>query len=153
METLDLKYLTEAFLQNYRRRLHQAWEINAGDCFRWALLACKLHGGQLYSVSLMIEDLDFIIPGTFKPDGTHAFIKIDNKYYDAETTEGVDDWEQLPYFKRIDFSQYTDSWWYEVREHTSVRSFKRFWRPTLITSRADRKLLRKIKDGQDKPAT
>lgn len=140
---LNLNYLTLAYLKNYRRRLTVSWHINYGDCYRWALLAQELHGGQLISVTLMIEKPFHDFYDNLIPECSHAFVKIDGKYYDAEMVQGIDDWEQLKYFSRIDFSLYTN-WEYELREHTSVRSFKRFWRPTLTTSRADRKLLRKI---------
>jgi len=33
-------------------------------------------------------------------DYAHCFVCYNGRYYDAECPEGVDDWEELPYFQR-----------------------------------------------------
>jgi hypothetical protein len=141
---LNLNYLTTAFLKQYRKRLHTSLDINYGDCFRWAMLAYKLYGGQLISVTLMVENSWEGYPGQLVSDGSHAFIKLDDKYYDSESPEGVNDWQELKYFSRLDVSMY-DNWEYEVRWHPSIRSFQRFWYTTSNISKADQKLYRKLR--------
>lgn len=57
-------------------------KINQGHCYRWAYLAHKLHGVKLYS------------------NYYHAFIKIDDAFYDAEMLHGVKSWRSLPFFQK-----------------------------------------------------
>jgi hypothetical protein len=142
---MDLKILTREYLRAYRRRLGSSWEINYGDCYRWALLAQRLNGGQLISVTVMCEDTFSEKPDQYIEDGTHAFVLIDGKYYDSESPEGVTDWHQLNYFHRHKKS--IDNMYgfkYKYRVHPSVRSFKRYWKPNRNTSKADLRLYNKI---------
>lgn len=63
-------------------RLRDAEEINEGWCFYWAWTVYCLYGGTLCSAG----------------EG-HAFIKINNKYYDSECLQGADDWQELRFFR------------------------------------------------------
>ncbi len=74
---LNLSYINQVFFDHYRLKTPAA--INKGWCFRWAYIAHCLYGGKLCSI------FDY-----------HAFIKIDDLYYDSETLDGVSDWTELP---------------------------------------------------------
>ena len=132
---IDLSQLTEAYIKNYRRRLKSPADINKGDCFRFAYLAHKIFGGQLISVTVHVE----FFTEEFEPDGSHAFLKIDNKYYDSESVLGVDDWQRLAYFKDADEAPF--DFFYEVKIHRSALSFRRYWAFNKAKVRADEKLL------------
>jgi hypothetical protein len=60
-------------------------DINGGDCYNWAWI-----------VHHLIPDA---VLCTVRYYGGHAFVKIKNKYYDAEHTSGVIDWRKLNSFK------------------------------------------------------
>lgn len=59
--------------------------INNGYCGHWALIFHRLFGGQIY---LHVAH-------------HHAFIKKDNKYYDAQTPEGVEDWIDIKGLRKL----------------------------------------------------
>lgn len=83
---LQLPCLTKAFLETYPPKSYPK-DINGGDCFNWAYLANCIYGGELYSY---LHD-----------KMGHAFIKINNKFYDSERPNGVKAWDQLPLFQDI----------------------------------------------------
>lgn len=77
----DLSHITEAFFPEY-----SPLTINEGRCFNWAYAAFifyKNHKVRFY---------------TAEEGGGHAFIQIDNKYYDAEHPRGVAHWSKLSFF-------------------------------------------------------
>ena len=64
-------------------------EINRGDCWLWALLAHKnIDGSKIYSA-------------LNKHRQGHAFISLDGLFYDSESLDGVADWNELGFFKRL----------------------------------------------------
>ncbi|MDP2696088.1 MAG: hypothetical protein Q8O87_02435 [bacterium] len=50
-------------------------------------------------LSMLFFDGDLF---TVHDHGGHAFIKINNNYYDSEAPNGVSDWRHLPFFKKKD---------------------------------------------------
>ena len=66
---------------------HKPWKINNGWCFVWALYAR--------------EEIPFAQLFTYLPHGGHAFVKIKDKYYDAESPLGVTHWKKLKFFRDI----------------------------------------------------
>jgi hypothetical protein len=54
-------------------------DINSGDCYNWAAI-----------VKRFIPEAE-----TIRFEG-HAFVKIRNKFYDAERLDGLLDWKKLP---------------------------------------------------------
>lgn len=61
--------------------------INDGSCMLWALLARRhCRKAKLLKVTRF---------------GLHSFVKINDRFFDSETPEGIEDWRNLPYFKRI----------------------------------------------------
>lgn len=65
-------------------------EINDGFCHIWAELFVEKFGGE--------RQWSFDFPN--EVDG-HNWVKLNNKYYDAEASNGVANLEELPFFKRI----------------------------------------------------
>lgn len=80
-------------------------DINDGYC---ADFATELWEGYGRSYLDIVSDEDFIECGMTHegrdgPHGdnyTHTFIHYDGKFYDSEAPYGVDDWRDLPIFKR-----------------------------------------------------
>lgn len=62
-------------------------EINCGDCVNWARLACQKIPHAIPYISLAGE--------------CHAFVQIDDLFYDAECLNGVSNPLKLPFFIRI----------------------------------------------------
>jgi hypothetical protein len=63
-------------------------EINSGKCFDWAAIVFDLVEGSK-------------IAGHNVAGNGHTYVEIDGRCYDAECYEGVDDWLDLPFFKRV----------------------------------------------------
>lgn len=64
-------------------------EINDGYCDMWASLFVKKFGGE--------HQWSYDFPND--PNG-HSWVKLNNKFYDAEVPEGTPDLEKLPFFQR-----------------------------------------------------
>ena len=81
--TRKLKFLVKVFLKDY-----ETWssnpepdDINGGDCALFALVASKiLNDGEFYYT-------DFC--------GGHAFLKVNNRFYDSTHLDGRYDWKEL----------------------------------------------------------
>ena len=74
----NLKKLNKAFLEYFKERKYYSTvkDINQGFCMNWAWIVYKLFGGELW----------------INEDFYHAFVKIGNKFYDAQTVNGVSEW-------------------------------------------------------------
>ena len=69
---------------------HTAAEINNGYCADFATRVWD----EFRAVRIVCdEDMGAC-------EYTHTFIGFEDKYYDAECTEGVEDWTMLPCFQR-----------------------------------------------------
>ena len=64
-------------------------EINDGYCDMWASLFVEKFGGE--------HQWSYDFPND--PIG-HSWVKLDNKFYDAEAPNGVSNLEKLPFFQR-----------------------------------------------------
>ena len=64
-------------------------EINNGYCDQWASLFVEKFGGK--------HQWTFDIPND--PNG-HSWVKLNNKFYDAEVPKGVSKLEEIPYIQR-----------------------------------------------------
>ena len=64
-------------------------EINDGYCDMWASLFVEKFGGE--------HQWSYDFPND--PNG-HSWVKLNNKFYDAEVPEGVTQLEDIPYFQR-----------------------------------------------------
>lgn len=103
-----LSLITQAMMIDpYFSYIKKPSDVNNGDCYYWAFVASQLYGGVLCSVRCRF--------------GSHAFVKIDNKYYDSESPNGVNDWRDLIFFENsrsINFNdcieqsekEFLDSW-------------------------------------------
>ena len=62
--------------------------INSGRCFQWATIVFDLvEGSKIWGHNV---------------DGFgHSFIEHEGRFYDAESPEGVKDWQDLPFFQRV----------------------------------------------------
>lgn len=75
----NLSWITKKFFSNLSPQ-----QINLGNCYNWALVAYKNYNNvKLYST---IER------------GGHAFVKIGNKYFDAQSPLGEVHWTNLKFF-------------------------------------------------------
>lgn len=104
-------------------------DLNSGSCV-W--FANELHEALVYAGedrALIVSDDWFCDgPDGFTPDGVpigHTWVWVDGRHYDAETPEGVEDWEQLPFFRR----------WRESSESP--------WRPRRTNAAAEQGILRR----------
>ena len=70
------KAIVKYFKQLNNRYYKTVANINNGYCGHWALIFHRLFGGRIY---LHVAH-------------HHAFIKKNNKFYDAQTPDGVEDW-------------------------------------------------------------
>lgn len=100
---MNAKKITQAFLSLCR--LKKPADINDGLCYYWAYVAYKLFGGSLITVDSW---------------GGHAFIKVNDLYYDSETPDGVEDWSKLPFFVFYDVSE-------EDARKQKPKAFARHW--------------------------
>jgi len=62
--------------------------INSGHCFQWAAIVFDLISGSK-------------IAGENVRGRGHTWIEYEGLCYDAESPEGVKDWQDLPFFRRI----------------------------------------------------
>lgn len=85
-----LKFISDYFLSKFK--LEDYSRINRGYCYYWAYVVNKLFGGKLCTV---------------EENGMHAYVKIGNKYYDAERPRGVRRRKQLPFFIEAEWPSYS----------------------------------------------
>ena len=73
--------------------------INSGECGDFAdlLLESLISAGRTEVVA--IDSGDLVEDGA-AADYWHVWIYFDGRHYDAEAPDGVEDWEQLPFFAR-----------------------------------------------------
>lgn len=69
--SLNAKHITQLFNMAPDK-------INKGFCWLWALAASEMFGAALYGIP------------------SHAFVKFNNKFYDADCPNGEIDWRDLP---------------------------------------------------------
>jgi hypothetical protein len=97
------KRVTDEFIEGGFR---DGQDINNGSCDRWGgefMLALREAGIKPVGVEAQDicdegEDEDDRLAGFDLP--CHCFVQVEDKYYDAETPQGVDSWTDLPYFQR-----------------------------------------------------
>jgi hypothetical protein len=104
---LDLNWITKKYFPDLSPHL-----INRGNCFNWAYIAYMNYDNtKLYSVDEY---------------GGHAFVKIGNRYFDAENPRGVEHWAHLVSIMDM-YDTYIEpieqpireflSYWYENGKH------------------------------------
>ena len=79
----DPNFITDTFFEGL-----SPTDINFGNCYHWAYVAHQLYSRfniELYSTV---------------DTGGHAFIYLNGKFYDSESTAGVFDWHNLMTFVR-----------------------------------------------------
>lgn len=69
------------------------YDINNGCCDEWAELVSKNLEDH---ANVEIWETVFLFADT-----SHVFLRINNKFYDAECLDGVDDHMQLPIFEKL----------------------------------------------------
>jgi hypothetical protein len=81
-------------------------EINNGYCDMWAKLFVEKFGGK--------HQWTFDIPNDVNG---HAWVKLNNKFYDAEVPKGVSKLEEIPYIQRaiskLKSSEWLDNTFYK----------------------------------------
>ena len=70
------------------------YEINNGYCVEWAEEVLELLRNTHHKVELWETPFGYA-------DTTHAFVRINGKFYDSECLEGVDDHMELPIFAKL----------------------------------------------------
>ena len=90
-------------------------DINAGECYRWT-----------YFVSLCIENCQLF--RTIGDTYTHAFISIEDKFYDAECLGGVIDWKQLPFFILTSKRPWCQEWEDDAIIKDEKDEFIKYWK-------------------------
>jgi hypothetical protein len=111
-------YITKTFFSHI-----DVEEINCGDCYNWAYLAYKV-----------FHKCDIELWSTYAW-GHHAFIKIGNRFYDAESPRGVKNYRNLHCFKDPEYKDFSPN----SRKQT-LREFKRFWSGALNPYRLDQEI-------------
>lgn len=70
-------------------------DFNHGLCFYWAFVFHKLFGGQLVSV--------------LNKEGVgHALVRLNDRFYDASTPDGVKEWRHIKQLKNFPTSAYQE---------------------------------------------
>lgn len=74
-------------------------EINNGSCmtFAEAVVEELVRRGEHGAMAVDVEWFDENWDQDYAP--WHAWIYLNGRWYDAEVPEGVDDWEELPFWK------------------------------------------------------
>jgi hypothetical protein len=85
-------------------------EINDGYCDQWALLFVEKFGGK--------HQWTFDIPND--PNG-HSWVKLNNKFYDAEVPKGVSKLEEIPYIQRA-IARLKSSEWLDDSFYKNIQS-------------------------------
>jgi hypothetical protein len=91
-----INYINNEYREDYTTLTPR--EINDGYCDLWASLFVKKFGGE--------HQWSFDFPN--EPNG-HSWVKLNNKFYDAEATNGVSSLTELPEFQRF-ISKYGNEW-------------------------------------------
>ena len=91
-----INYINNEYREDYTTLTPR--EINDGYCDLWASLFVKKFGGE--------HQWSFDFPN--EPNG-HSWVKLNNKFYDAEATNGVSNLEELPEFQRF-IKKYGNEW-------------------------------------------
>lgn len=107
----NARFVTETY---FPEEVNTPDNINLGRCFSWAYLAfVTFYGVELWDVSC------------------HAFVKYRGKFYDSETPNGVERWQELPtisgrtiYWKgrKIKVDDFKKTW-----RHSCYQRFSRGW--------------------------
>lgn len=96
----NLNWITKKHFSNLSPQ-----QINLGNCYNWALVAYQNYNNvKLYSTD---------------NHGGHAFVKIGQKYFDAESPLGELHWANLNFFRWINNPV--------VPRRESLRSFLAYW--------------------------
>jgi len=98
---LDLSEIT----QKYFPEVEDPEDINCGRCYQWAWLAYLKTRGQL----LTYDDVF----------GSHAFIRVGDRYYDSSRPQGVESVEHLPFFENEPLTI--------LVTEVSARKFRSYW--------------------------
>lgn len=82
------------------RKASDAYDINCGLCEEWAEDV-----RQLYKNITGKDEVEILDPGNLSGNSDdslmgHVFIRFKGKFYDAETSSGVSQWQNLPLFKK-----------------------------------------------------
>jgi hypothetical protein len=82
------------------RRAVDAYDVNCGLCEEWAEDVRRR-----YKAVTGQDDVEVLDPGNLTGDPNdslsgHVFIRFMDRFYDAETPEGVTQWQHLPLFKK-----------------------------------------------------
>lgn len=88
--------INDEYMEDYESLTPQ--EINNGYCDIWASLFVEKFGGD--------HQWSFDFPND--PNG-HSWVKLGNKFYDAEMLHGTPELKNLPFFQRA-IQQYGESW-------------------------------------------
>lgn len=112
---MNLKRITEQFFPHLTPA-----QINNGYCFNWAIASYFELKTEGKSVEL------FSIPETVR-HGSHAFIKVDNLFFDAEATLGVPVWRYIPFVRLYENSRKIRIKNEEVQSHVSLKKFIEYW--------------------------
>ena len=83
-----INYINKNYREDYTTLTPR--EINDGYCDLWASLFVKKFGGE--------HQWSYDFPN--EPNG-HSWVKLNNKFYDAEAPNGVSNLDQLPEFQRF----------------------------------------------------
>jgi hypothetical protein len=91
-----INYINKNYREDYTTLTPR--EINDGYCDLWASLFVKKFGGE--------HQWSYDFPN--EPNG-HSWVKLNNKFYDAEAPNGVSNLDQLPEFQRF-IKKYGNEW-------------------------------------------
>ena len=91
-----INYINKNYREDYTTLTPR--EINDGYCDLWASLFVKKFGGE--------HQWSYDFPN--EPNG-HSWVKLNNKFYDAEAPSGVSNLEELPEFQRF-IKKYGNEW-------------------------------------------
>lgn len=68
-----------------------AWDINCGDCERWAELAAKKYGGEVIWLDALDDQSLRNELESMGGSTNHAVLFLNNLWYDSQDADGVSD--------------------------------------------------------------
>lgn len=113
---LDLSIITEKYFTNIN-----PVDINNGECFNWALssyLEDDLKNNFVINLCILADNCKH---------GNHAFLKINDLFYDAQVPKGVISWRYLPFTRIYEEKYKIPIHQKEVIFQSSLKEFISFW--------------------------
>lgn len=97
----ELRWCLMEWIRDPLTDAKDAYEINCGECEDFALYVVEHLVDEGYTRAFVCDSNDHVErQGEGDPGYWHCWVHLDGLHYDSEATDGVTDWQDLPFFKR-----------------------------------------------------